>query len=278
MLCLPQPFANCYILLFSLSKGEKSELLGEKWRLAVWLGSLSISPACLSVHRPDCLWVCLTNSTGCMNAYRTELLSSLWSTDNEPIVVQRYRHTDTGWLAFCFSAPWYSQIHSWNGAGQRRDKDGVRKRRSKEREWRKKVREEWRRHGLKRVVDGKEDDERRRDRWEKNRHNFFTFFSLSLSCVVHCITVALRYGWSVVCQIAKYETWYCKVVTVEHRSIFGIAHLPILEWKRGKIMTICLDNAIILSYGIILQRKPSLFHFNLLKSWRFCLEKNQDTQ
>lgn len=140
MLRLPQPFANCYILLFSLSEGEKSELLGRGWggcrNEGGWLCGLDsppLSPACLSV----CL--CLTLGPSYRvdrlheHAHTGEFLSSLWSADNEAIVVwQRYIDTLTqaDWAFLFLSAPWYSQIHSCDAVqGGDRGEDGVRERR-----------------------------------------------------------------------------------------------------------------------------------------------------
>lgn len=55
MLHLPQPFANCYILLFSLSKGQATKLLG-------WNGGWLVSRSCsLAAYPPVFLWICLFN-------------------------------------------------------------------------------------------------------------------------------------------------------------------------------------------------------------------------
>lgn len=62
MLCLPQPFANCYILLFSLSGTEKSELLRRgEWKLSGLLG-LVRAPTPLPGFYPVSLFIYLSIS------------------------------------------------------------------------------------------------------------------------------------------------------------------------------------------------------------------------
>lgn len=84
MPCLPQPFANCYILLFfPLWRGWRWGGGGEKRRLAGRL--LCFSSTCrfiiLTVSGSLChLTISVTSHR------RAELLSSLWCSDSDPIV------------------------------------------------------------------------------------------------------------------------------------------------------------------------------------------------
>lgn len=60
---------------------------------------------------------------------------SLWSTDNKAVVcglMDTHALTHTEWT-IVFSAPWYSEGHSWIGAGQRRERRWVREEANKER-------------------------------------------------------------------------------------------------------------------------------------------------
>lgn len=141
MLCLPQPFANCYILLFSLSGTEKSELLWRGGMEAVWVARAStslpgfypVSPFIyLSISESVCASICLLhgltslsgrgeNLQAAVNKSEQSLLSFSWSSNNEPIVcilIDTRMHSDRHWGVLS-SAGWYGQICSWSRAWRR---------------------------------------------------------------------------------------------------------------------------------------------------------------
>lgn len=98
MLCLPQPFANCYILLFPSPRGRK---VSYRWRNGGRLGGAARSAwTCLSVSA--CLRLWLTNCKQC-EAHNSSLCFHCGRATMKQLFCSGHTQTHAliDWLNFC---------------------------------------------------------------------------------------------------------------------------------------------------------------------------------